>query len=101
MQGIIDGYTAIHAHHWLTLLTKKAEVVSPTFQLAPRNGSNNRVEQMIRMHKVMKERGTRDARAARVLLQEGQTLQNRPLVEHRKPKQQKSILQLKTPCTKA
>ena len=29
----------------------------------------------------------RDARAARVLLQEGQTLQNRPLVEHGEPKQ--------------
>ena len=54
IMGIIDGYTATHAHH---RLTKKGEV-GPRFQLALRNGSYSRHGQMLRMEKAMEERGT-------------------------------------------
>ena len=92
IMGILDGYTATHAHRWLT---KNAGPVGPELQLAPRNGAYSRVEQMLNMETAMRERGTpvRHACSRR----QASTCERDSLSSTESPSNE-SILQLHKPC---
>mmetsp|Transcript_38097 Transcript_38097/g.96799 ORF Transcript_38097/g.96799 Transcript_38097/m.96799 type:complete len:342 (+) Transcript_38097:63-1088(+) len=94
IMGIIDGYTATHAHH---RLTHNAEV-GPRFQPASRNGSYSRVEQMLRMEKAMGERGTPVRHAC--FYRKDKPCKKDPMLSTESPSNE-SILQLQNPCTRA
>lgn len=95
IMGILDGYTATHAHH---RLTKKAEGVGPRFQYASRDGAYDRFDQLIRMEKVMEERGTPLRHAC--FYRKDKPCKTDPLSSTESPSNE-SILQLQTPCTGA
>ena len=95
MQGILDGFTATHAHH---RLTKKASAVSPWFQLAPRNGSHSRFQQMLRIEEAMSERGTPVRHACFYSKEKHPCARGKDPLSSTKSPSNESILQLQKPC---